>query len=687
MNKIENVSLLLLPSDALGDSVLKQLHIWHEIGMVADAIILRESSLSAQDISRFRVTGTFLSGLDTEDSFGLFEFLGSQTYKNRDLVIPWLLMNEAPNLQLLKQGHSLKVQIEKTLSSGGTTDSARKNFYSVLLSVPSIDREPFLEKIQSAIDYSDFDLNVYVSPEIKATPEASSIPVISDWPDYPSFVAAQIVSVAGLWSGNSTPLSSLVRSNNPEYFPAQQKVLVLRSLSSAVIAKGLASKIIKEALSEASDQSVDPYADFGGEDRPQSIRPESGGEINPAIMAAVERITNLDSQLFNWTSKQKPKDRDFRRRAIQTLKFFIRFVALCFSDMAYRTKAYFGNKFSGAVDKVFGETLEEYPERYFGINEELKRKFDQVELLERDEESIDALAIAATAFDQKASLWKDIRKIIFESLDTAVYRRDELNRNAHIEPGVEETDGKDSETKVKFLRLGRKKSLQSQFGNIPTLDEQYVANSPAKSKTLKIDNSGGKNPSRVLPGVNYVATNPADKFIVDPIVADSFGIEAAINFEESAALKKVVNSKLLDINREIKLIRARMLALESEPVLQEPIIAEVLEEDLPEVDDKPLGFGIDWDESTEPSQEDSLEVLPLKENIEDVQLAEPILAIEVSDPGLDLEHGDENPMVSSTDSFLDTPPQSEKEQDSGSQSAPKGVEDDLMSKFTFTEEG
>jgi hypothetical protein len=141
------------------------------------------------------------------------------------------------------------------------------------------------------------------SSEIKASPGASSIPVKQGWSSFIPFVSAQIVTAAGLWKGNPFPLSKIVGRFGSVLREGEGTVVVFRSMTSAVVARNLARKMVSEALRDAGNPEIDPFQ--GGENRPRSLEDGSIGFMNPYFEPVIELIPSEDSKISGVSEEAK----------------------------------------------------------------------------------------------------------------------------------------------------------------------------------------------------------------------------------------------------------------------------------------------------------------------------------------------------------------------------------------------
>jgi hypothetical protein len=221
------------------------------LGIISDALLVPLEINDEVSLEDFKVKAVRFSKLDNGEAIPLFEYIGMQAYRTRELVAPWLLKDSEPDVELASYAHLLGKKIRNTLSQSGSLDQAHSHFCSTLLSVTAIGAVKESQVVENFVGYEDFTQNVFVSPEIQATAGAGSIPVSSDMANFPEFIACQIATVAGLWAGNPEPLSTMVDQSEHS---KSGNVIVLRGSVSAILARDLANRIINSALADASSK-------------------------------------------------------------------------------------------------------------------------------------------------------------------------------------------------------------------------------------------------------------------------------------------------------------------------------------------------------------------------------------------------------------------------------------------------
>jgi len=507
------LALVLLPKGKLGQQLGEILHDWHNLGIISDALLIPLEINDEVSLEDFKVKAVAFSKLGSGEPIPLFDYIGMRAYKTRELVAPWLLKDQEPDAKLASYAYLLSKKIRNTLSQGSGLDKTHSHFCSTLLSVSAIGTVKENQIVENFVGYEDFSQNVFVSPEIQATAGAGSIPVSSDMANFAEFIAAQIATVAGLWAGNPEPLSTMIEQSEHS---KSGNVIVLRGSVSAIMARDLANRIISSALAEAADPNIDPYSDSRG-NRPVSIK--DGHAIQNAIEINRDRIINENPGILKWEAQGELEKPNFRIPLAARLRHIYEFIKTTFHDMIYWTKAYFGNRFSDAVGTL-APTEDLYPEPDYGLNRDVLLNFKKIKQAEEDVQGIESVAAANIAWEQRASLWKRIRGIVFSSLDTAAISKSETKTDNIVDKSELEDHSLDFE--------------KGNFGNLTS--------SKVNSAT---------DPSKVLPHVNYATSDPYIKFKVTPEVAGYLDAKPDVDFQEARHLRQVVADQLAKLDAEI----------------------------------------------------------------------------------------------------------------------------------------
>ncbi len=511
------LALVLLPNGKLGQQLGEILRNWHDLGIISDALLIPLEINDEISLEDFKVKAIAVSKLGGGEPIPLFDFIGMRAYKTRELVAPWLLKNQEPDVKLASYAYLLSKKIRKTLSQGSGLDQIHSNFCSTLLSVSAIGAVKENQVVEKFVGYEDFSQNVFVSPEIQTTAGAGSIPVSSDMANFAEFIAAQIATVAGLWAGNPEPLSAMIDQSEHS---KSGNVIVLRGSVSAILARDLANRIIRSALAEAADPNIDPYSDSRG-NRPVSIK--DGQAIQNAIEINRDRIINENPGILKWEAQGELEKPNFRIPLAARLRHIYEFIKTTFHDMLYWTKAYFGNRFSDAVGTL-APTEDLYPEPDYGLNRDVLLNFKKIKQAEEDVQGIESVAAANIAWEQRASLWKRIRGIVFSSLDTAAISKSETKTDNMVDNSELEDH-----------------SLDFEKGNFGKLNSSKV--------------NSARDPSRVLPHVNYATSDPYNKFKVNPEVAEYLDTKPDVDLQEARHLRQVVADQLARFDSEILALR------------------------------------------------------------------------------------------------------------------------------------
>lgn len=410
------LAIVLAPAGATGVELRQQALVWYNSGIIDDCIwVTNEQLRNANFVSR-ELEGEFISSEVGTDYFDVYQYLGSSLPVGRlDLIVPWILADDAPDVKLAELGLKVSRNLKEVMPVPSSNGKSRgKRLYTTLLSIPSSDLTRS-DLGQTHIPYEMFDVNVYVSPESRSNPWSASAP-LKVGANFELFALGQLASVAGLWSGSSESISSLLSSQAFKF--GLGNVLLLRSMASLVVAQGIASRMVDEALSDLTNPEFDPYqiSDPSDTSRPASIEPNAA-LIEQELMARVNSIIDESDGVFSYEGMRRPDALDFTRSGKEALKFFWRFTGDVVKAMPRYTMRWFKNAWTSFLNKTLKQVKPAHPEIYLGLDQELKARLEEAEQFRSNTKRQDALAISATAYQQNPLVWQRLRESVFGALD------------------------------------------------------------------------------------------------------------------------------------------------------------------------------------------------------------------------------------------------------------------------------
>jgi hypothetical protein len=488
------ILVVVAPSNDLGEQLFNEAKKWHELGLIRDFFWIEASEETKQALGDFKLKFQSVSDDPTEVENDFLQFLGGIEVQHLDLVVPWFLGDAAPDEHLalfsVKLGKAISDVLPKAAQIGNVTN---KRLFTTLLSIPSIESVGHdLNPVPFGFDL--FDQNVYISPEARATPWAGSAPVLSANGTL-HFALSQICTVGGVWAGSSESLSAMLRARNYEFTTGN--ILVMRSITTAVVANGVASQIVIEALTKVGDPEFDLYANTDANDKQRPVALLIGQRQlrDQFVTQRVEEILARSDKAFTYEKREAFVKPDHGRGFAPAVKFFWNFTKETVKGFPLYTKYWFQNKRNKTANSLFGDVVEAVPEGLDGYDEMLRKMLVEVEKFNADAAIQDSIAVSKEAFSQNPGIWKLLREIAFSSVDG--------------------------------------------FG--------------AKSETK----------AQVLPTVDDVVSDPAERFEIDPQFAEHLELQdSSIGFEQVAELRQKLAADLSASNIRIDQLREQLIDLQ-----------------------------------------------------------------------------------------------------------------------------
>lgn len=507
MASTDRLAVILIPDDPQGLSLFKAAKSWFDAGILGDFFMLRTQEALVEKLEALEAPCFTLSAPDT--TFNLFEYLGDVELDRIDIIAPWILGTKAANENLANLGLTLTKKIKSIFSTPltNTVKDSRKVF-SVLLSIPTMGESLKLKK--SRFNYSLYDLNLYISPELRALPWAGATPLKSG-DGFEMFAVAQIATAAGAWSNAINPVSKVLQDRDFRF--GEGNVVIARFLISAVVAKGIASKMVVSALQNLQDPDFDVYqiSDVEDRSRPVKITSDNVSLIEQSMNDRVtEIIQGANGDLtFSYQEGSIAADEKVTwRQALQEQWEFSVHAVRGFYPYSTR---WVKNQWAKLVERLIprrkNQIREPEPEIWLGIDAELNAKVTEILSFYADEATQQARAEKAAnlSISFQPELWKQIREISIGAVD------------------------------------GHKFEYKKE---------------------------------QVLPHVRYVAADPNARFLLKPDVLNIIGSDfGEVSVAESESLRSKLLGKNDELESELSQLKARLVELQNlaeEPELEDP---------------------------------------------------------------------------------------------------------------------
>jgi len=515
---VKNVAIIVLPRGELGAKILQSLRLWRSVGMISDALVVPIEELRLERIQNYDVSAKWISSVDDEGLENLFQALGEESFNQRDLIIPWFIGDGPADGEMAHLGYELQNQIESTRSSSMGETKKDQNFFSSLVSIPTYQIDDPAPIFSTSLDYTVFHTNIFVSPEMKIVPGGAAVPLKASQPTFYPYIAAQIVTIAGLWSGVRYPLTRILKKKDYTFADNEDRVVVIRSSAAAVIASGLASKIISTSLERVLDNSQSPYdGTDGSEMTPIAYRSAYPDIVRDPIEDYKREIINLakpkqqdssedqavptlrKSTPMEYFPQPKPTDVDFERDLNVGYREFLNWIKQTIAFMPKYSWAWVQNTFASLMGKILRDIKKPVPEYNSNLDKAAAEKIAEINEMRNNPDSEENRKIRELAFRPDPAFFKNLRQIIFESLDT-----------------------------------GREK------------EKTYF----------------------VLPSVDFVAADPKSKFVVEASLAQSLGISSELDFDTATDVRSKAHETLTYLEARALEVRTALEGLKAREIIE-----------------------------------------------------------------------------------------------------------------------
>jgi hypothetical protein len=579
----ETISLIALPQGEVGEQVSKTIRLWHKLGLIEDGVLIPAEELTEAKVNNFEIGATQIS--DPGSFFPLFQFLGETPYARRDLVVPWYIGDIQPSLELASVGALLAQKIRISVAKVQSSRSSNETFFATLLSIPSYSEVKPLDIRSGEFYFAKYDLNAMASSEIKAAPGASSVPVKQGWTSFIPFVSAQIITAAGLWKGNPFPLTQIVGRFGSSIREGEGKVVVFRSMTSAVVARNLARKMVSKALQDAGNPEINPFQ--GGDNRPRSLEDGSIDFMNPYFEPIIELINGEESTEEEGSGQSNALDAANETKAPEeknkrSMKLFSRSEKQAPTGQNVQESKGDVNIIDRAINDVAAKIMHGFETTFdYERRPELKHRDFHRGAKEVLKVFWDFSVATFKSMPYYIRLWFD-RK--FAKLMDKLF--------GYVRQVKEKYFGLEEELLQKIDRISDLRSESRKLDNLVLASAAFEENSRLwkdlrnvsfASLDLKIDDKIGQE-NRVFPHYKYIATDPDARYTFDSDTATLLEVAPEIDFDKShetrAKLLEVLNSTSREISEtkakieELKKPTPAPLEVADEVVAPEETVAE-----------------------------------------------------------------------------------------------------------------
>lgn len=415
MRSGSRLAVILAPRGGQGEALANHAAAWISEGILSDFVWVKTDDLNVEGLRKLELQCCFASDTGTGNNFDLFQYLSQVVIDQLDVVVPWVVGDSQADDELWALASALRAALKDGMPNGGSGASVRSKWlYTTLLVMPTTDRavEGF-EK--TSREYGEFDLNVYVSPETRSNPWAGSAP-LRQGADFDLYALAQIASVAGCWAGTTESLTGLLERKSFRF--GQGSFVMLRTMSSMVVTKGLADRLVNESLEKLSTGIVSPYevSDPNDLDRPSLIA-DDAQLVSEQIAKRVKYVLEVAGDELTYISEPKPEAVDFSRDWKEAVRFFWRFTKDVVKAMPRYTGDYLKNEWTRIIDRKLNDVREAVPERYLGVTLELREMLDDIQKFRNDHQSQDSLALSSAAYRKNPKIWATLREVAIGALD------------------------------------------------------------------------------------------------------------------------------------------------------------------------------------------------------------------------------------------------------------------------------
>jgi hypothetical protein len=189
-------------------------------------------------------------------------------------------------------------------------------------------------------------------------------------------------------------------------------------MSSMVVTKGLADRLVSESLDRLASATTSPYeiSDPNDLERPALVADEVQ-LIKEQIGRRISVILQVAGEEFTYVSEPKPDELDFSRDWKEAIRFFWQFTRDSVKAMPSYTVDFLKNERSRLVGRQLHNVREAVPERFLGVTLELKQMLDDIQSFRNDNEKQDTLALSSVAYRKNPKVWAALRAVAFGSLD------------------------------------------------------------------------------------------------------------------------------------------------------------------------------------------------------------------------------------------------------------------------------
>ena len=421
----EGTSVVLLPHGNQGTRVFELVEEWTRHHLLMPALYIRVEDQDSSAYRQFDDTGpvkveALVAGRNGHQKVSLFDELARNEIKLVKVLACRLVDSSSSFNELQDQMvDRLRIQIER--SAPLREEHGQKTIGTKILRLNLIAGES--TKVGGSTKHLlelDWDANIILSPEDRATPSGFDTFTDSTSEHYSGFLLSNIASTVGLWTGVN---KSVLELQNIENSTAFDKVMVQRTFGRIVKTDTLAIRLAAASLKKIETEGnplIDPTYDLHDKKRIET------SEIPSLINKMVEETIKADGSALSFNlDLEKAKALTTEKVSVKEgIKLFLRFfwekiqsLPRQLIDLVFES---FNRK---ATSVIFGEDS--------GYEIEARKDFRKLGLQKKEADdliklsdvkkmissTLDGLPEAPDYRSRHPELWASIRKMMITSLE------------------------------------------------------------------------------------------------------------------------------------------------------------------------------------------------------------------------------------------------------------------------------